>query len=122
MGEKMYGGGVQFGSAMQQALRVCEFGEVPALIGLHFDKGQLGKLLYSVLSLGVTFRGNLRNKQIIVFDRQAERIQTETPNQLALLFLTSTGKTCRQPVLFVTFLKSHFTTWAPQNRCKLSIF
>ena len=38
-GERMYGGGVQYGDAMRQAVCACRPGEVPALISLHFDKG-----------------------------------------------------------------------------------
>jgi hypothetical protein len=38
----MYGGGVQYGEAMRQAVHACKPGQVPALLALHFDKGLLG--------------------------------------------------------------------------------
>ena len=41
-GAKMYGGGVQYGEAMRQAVHACKPGQVPALLALHFDKGLLG--------------------------------------------------------------------------------
>ena len=41
-GERMYGRGVETGDAMRQALKKCGPFELPALLGLHFDKAKLG--------------------------------------------------------------------------------
>ena len=41
-GERMYGRGVETGDAMRQALEKCGPFELPALLGLHFDKTKLG--------------------------------------------------------------------------------
>lgn len=42
--ERLYGGGVECGDAMRQAIRRCPAGYDPALFAISFDKGVLGEL------------------------------------------------------------------------------